>query len=75
MLKDLTIILLRCLMQKGISKHVFVLIFYSKDLLKIIWKNGSFRNRENLQLKKTADSVLLNLFMRTNGKCNISYAP
>ena len=24
---------------------------------KIIWKNESFRNRENLQYKKTADSV------------------
>ena len=24
-----------------------------------IWKSGSFRNRENLQYKKTADSVLL----------------
>ena len=33
-------------------------------------KNGSFRNRENLQYeKKTADPVLLSLFMRTNGKC------
>ena len=30
MLKDLTIILLRCLMQKGISEHVFVLIFNQK---------------------------------------------
>ena len=29
-------------------------------------ENGSFRNRENLQYKKTADSVLLSLFMRTN---------
>ena len=28
---------------------------------KIIWKNGSFRNRENLQYKKTAYSVLLSL--------------
>ena len=25
--------------------------------------------------KKTADSVLLSLFMRTNGKCNNSHAP
>ena len=41
---------------------------------KIIWKNGSFRNRENLQYKKNpADPVLLNLFMRTNGKCNNSH--
>ena len=30
-------------------------------------KNGSYRNRENLQYKKTADSVLLSLFTRTNG--------
>ena len=43
--------------------------------LKIIWKNGSFRNRENLQYYKTADSVLLSLFMRANGKCNNSHAP
>ena len=42
-------------------------------LLKI-WKNGSFRNKENLQYKKTADSVLLSLVMRTNGKCNNSHA-
>ena len=37
--------------------------------------NRSFRNREDLQYKKTADSVLLSLFMRTNGKCNNSHAP
>ena len=30
---------------------------------------------ESLQYKKTADSVLLSLFMRTNGKCNIFHAP
>ena len=41
----------------------------------IIWKKGSFRNRENLQYKKTADLVLLSLCMRTNGKCNNSHAP
>ena len=38
-------------------------------------KNGSFRNRENLLYKKAADSVLLSLFMRTNGKCNNCHAP
>ena len=38
----------------------------------IIWQNGSFRNRENLQCKKTAESDLLSLFMRTNEKCNKS---
>ena len=38
-------------------------------------ENGSFSNRENLQYKKTADSALLSLFMRTNGKCNNSHAP
>ena len=38
-------------------------------------KNGSFRNRENLQYRKTAYSVLLSLFMRTNGKNNNSHAP
>ena len=32
-------------------------------------------NTENLQYKKTADSVLLSLFMRTNGMCNNSHAP
>ena len=37
--------------------------------------NGSFRNKENLQYKKTTDSVLLSLFMRTNGKCNNSHVP
>ena len=38
-------------------------------------ETGSFRNRENLKNKKKADSVLLNLFMRTNGECNDSHAP
>ena len=33
-------------------------------------KNGSPRNRENLQYKKTPVSVLLSLFMRTNKKSN-----
>ena len=37
-------------------------------------KNGSFVYRENLQYKKTADSVLLSLFMRTNVKCNNHHA-
>ena len=41
----------------------------------IIWKNESFINSVNLQYKKTGDSVLLSLFMRTNGKCNIFHAP
>ena len=27
--------------------------------MKLFWKKGSFRNREDLQLKKTADSILL----------------
>ena len=36
-------------------------------------ENGSFRNRENLHYKKTADSVLLGLFMRANEKCNNSH--
>ena len=35
----------------------------------------SFRNRENLQYKKTVDSVLMSLFMRTYGKCNNAHAP
>ena len=38
-------------------------------------ENGSYRNRENLQYKETSDSVLLSLFMRTNGKCSNSHAP
>ena len=38
------------------------------------WKNGSFRNTENLQYKITAHSVLLSLFMETNRKCNNSQA-
>ena len=36
----------------------------------IIWKNGSFKNRENLKYKKTAVLALLSLFIRTNGKCS-----
>ena len=36
-------------------------------------KKGSFRDRLNLQNKKTADPGLLSLFMRTNGKCNNSH--
>ena len=44
-------------------------------LLQIILKNGSLRNRVNLHYKKTADSILLSLFMRTNGKCNNSHDP
>ena len=43
--------------------------------IEIIWKNGSFRNRDNLQYKKTADSLILSLFMRTNGKFNNAHAP
>ena len=48
----------------------------SNSDLQIIWKKyGSFRNREKLQYKKTAESVWLNLFKRTNGKINNSHAP
>ena len=36
-------------------------------------ENGSFRIRENLLYKKTADMVLMSLFMRIYGKCNSSY--
>ena len=49
-------------------------IFYQK-IPKSNLENGSFRNRENILYTKTADSVLLSLFMRTNGKCNNSHAP
>ena len=38
-------------------------------------KNGSFRNIENQQYKKTADLGLFSLFIRTNGKCNNPHAP
>ena len=41
--------------------------------LMIIWKNGCFRNRE--YTKQQSYSVLLSLFMRTNGKCNNSHTP
>ena len=37
--------------------------------------NRFFRNKVNLQYKNTAGSVLLSLFMRTNGKCNNTHAP
>ena len=33
----------------------------SISIVKIIWKNGSFRNRENLQYKRRTDSVLLSI--------------
>ena len=54
----------------ALTGRAFIYIF----AIQIIWKNGSFRNRENLQYKKTADSVLLSLFLRTNGKCTNSHA-
>ena len=38
-------------------------------------ENRSFRNRESLQNKKTADSVLLSLFIRSNGTCSNSHVP
>ena len=48
---------------------------FSEPNLNNLDKTGSFRIRENLQYKKTADSVLLSLFMRTNVKCNNYHAP
>ena len=47
-----------------------------RQLLRILnnLENRPFRNRENLQYKKTADSILLSLFMRNNGKCNNCHA-
>ena len=37
------------------------------------------KHKDNLENRKkselTIDSILLSLFMRTNGKCNNSYAP
>ena len=41
--------------------------------MKLIWKTDP-SEIENLQYKKTADSVILSLFVRTNGKCNNSHA-
>ena len=35
------------------------------SFLGIIWKNRSFKNRDNLHYKKAADLVLLSLFMWT----------
>ena len=49
-----------------VKKNLNYDVFLSLNIL----ENRSFRNTENLQFKKTEDSVLLNLFMRTNGKCN-----
>ena len=40
-------------------------LFSYRMFFKIIWINVSFRNRENLKHKKTADSVLLSLFVTT----------
>ena len=42
------------------------------NLDQLLWplnnlEKGSFRNRENLQYNKTADSILLSLLIRTNG--------
>ena len=45
------------------------------DRKKIWGKRILQKYREKLHYKKTADSVLLSLFMRTNGKCNNSHAP
>ena len=48
------------------------------SVFRIFWndlENRSFRNRENLQYKKTAGWGLLSLFIKTNGKCNNSHAP
>ena len=47
-----------------------------RQLLRLLnnLENGSFRNRVSLQYKKTIDSVILSLFMRSNGKCNNSHA-
>ena len=38
-------------------------------------KKESFRNRDNLQYKKAADSVLLSLFMITDGIATILMPP
>ena len=63
---------------EGKLMNEILVLIVSTDIqsnLLIIWKNGSFRKKENLPYKKTADSVLLSLFRRTNGKGNNSHAP
>ena len=55
------------------SKHIHLIILFTYLGMLNYLENGSFRNRENLIYKKTAESVLLSLFMGTNGKCNNSY--
>ena len=55
-----------------LTTGTYDLIFITVGL-NIIWRNESFKNRENLQEKKAADSVLLSLFMKINGKCNDSH--
>ena len=52
----------------------FVCVCVLMVSVQIIWKTDPSET-ENLLYKKTADSVLLSLLMRTNGKCNISHAP
>ena len=39
----------------------------------IIWKTDSSEIERTYKLRKKADSVLLSLFIRTNGKHNNSY--
>ena len=38
-------------------------------------KNRSFKREKTYTKRKTANLVLLSLFMRTHGKCNHSHAP
>ena len=64
---------------KNIVLSRFFEIFDIHQKLMLKWlnnlENGSLRNIENLQYKKSADSVFLSLFMRTNGNCNNSHDP
>ena len=60
-------------------KIEWVLSFFTLSKLLEIYENSLEKTDpseiENLQYKKTADSVILSLFVRTNGKCNNSHAP
>ena len=52
-----------CYLRPEMWKYISV----DKDFdLDLGFLNGSVTNRENLQYKKTADSVLLSLFVRIN---------
>ena len=59
----------------NMQAHLSICLCNKYQNLTIIWKNASFRNRENLQYKKTSDSVLLSLFMRLMESATIFTPP